>query len=454
MREWCIRLLPVLLVFAPGCDGADPWPDGSVANCDFGDTQCGLECVDVMSDREHCGACDNTCDTGFSCVDGVCDLVCPEGQTACSGTCVDVDRDPSHCGACDATCEAGEVCTDGACEVSCPPGQDICDGQCTLTESDPANCGGCGDACDDGEVCMMGACAVTCGAGLMECSGSCVDLAVNPIHCGACGNVCPIGFAADGVCVAGECQTYCQDLQGDCNGDLAMMDGDGCETRLEMDVENCGACRRECTNANAMGEPACAAGDCALGACLPGFSDCDMEPANGCESEINGDPTNCGGCGVACSAGDFCVGGTCTPNNGEDCASAFPLSLGVNSLPVVAIAQDYLQTFSDYPTGCVPSSSYVPDGPDIVMEYTAPTAQTVTLALTNRPSNTRWAMVANTTCGTIGSADACDSEFGSTQMELDVSLAAAETVYLYVVDTTSGSNPLADPLEVTVSVSP
>ena len=453
MREWCIRLLPVLLVFAPGCDGADPWPDGAVANCDFGDTQCGLECVDVMSDREHCGACDNTCDTGFSCVDGDCDLVCPEGQTACSGTCVDVDRDPSHCGACDATCEAGEVCTDGACEVSCPPGQDICDGQCTLTESDPANCGGCGDACDDGEVCMMGACAVTCGADLMECSGSCVDLAINPIHCGACGNVCPIGFAADGVCVAGECQTYCQDLQGDCNGDLAMMDGDGCETRLEMDVDNCGACRRECVFDNATGS--CTAGDCVIATCDAGFDDCDTDGTNGCEAEIAADSTNCGACGTVCASGEACVMGVCTPASADTCSSVVALTAGVNTIMWTAFGAEYLAAYSDYPTGCVPVSSYVPDGPDLVMSYTASSAETVTFALTNRPSSTRWALVGNARpCGTIQSSDACSSEFGSTTMDVDVTLAAGETAYVYVVDTTSGSNPLSNPLEVTVTVTP
>ncbi|MEC7519309.1 MAG: MXAN_6577-like cysteine-rich protein [Myxococcota bacterium] len=451
MKRWLVRLAPVVLVLSPGCDGGEPWPDGSVANCDFGDTQCGIECVDVMSDREHCGACDNACDTGFSCVEGACALVCPEGQTACDGACTDVDRDPSHCGACGDACEAGEVCSSGSCEISCLPDQEVCDGQCTLTMSDPSNCGACGAACDEGEVCMMGECAVTCGAGLTDCGGSCVDLSVNPVNCGACGTVCDVAFAADGICVAGECQTFCQDLQGDCNSDLATAGGDGCETRLEMDIANCGACRRECTNANAEDAATCAAGQCTRGACLPGFTDCDMDAANGCEADTNADRLNCGGCGMACAAGEFCIGGSCTTDTGEDCATAFTLSAGVNTLPWMATTNDYL-------TGSGPSCTPTftsPDGPDVVMEYTAAAAETVTFALTNRPTNTRWAaLISTSACGTTTPEADCASEFGSTTMELTTSLTAGQTVYLYVVDTASGANPLENPLEVTVTVMP
>lgn len=449
MKRWLVRLAPVVLLLSPGCDGGEPWPDGSVANCDFGDTQCGIECVDVMSDREHCGACDNACDTGFSCVEGACALVCPEGQTACDGACTDVDRDPSHCGACGDACEAGEVCSSGSCEVSCLPDQEVCDGQCTLTMSDPSNCGACGAACDEGEVCMMGECAVTCGAGLTDCGGSCVDLSVNPVNCGACGTVCDVAFAADGICVAGECQTFCQDLQGDCNSDLATAGGDGCETRLEMDPENCGACRRECTNANAEGSASCTAGQCSIGACLPGFTDCDMDAANGCEARTSADPMNCGGCGMACAAGLACVGGTCTSATGEDCSGALALSVGMNSIPWTAVTNDY---FTSTPS-CVSVGTV--EGSDIVLTYTAPSAQTVEFYF-DKPTSTRWVALVSDTCGDLSATAelACISDWSPAFMSGDVTLAAGQTAYLHIIDTSSGALPLDNPLNVTVTPSP
>ena len=55
----------------------------------------------------------------------------------------------------------------------------------------------------------------------------------------------------------------------------------------------------------------CAGGACALGACLPGFVDCDMDPANGCEVHVVDDPTHCGACGTACATSERCIGGHC-----------------------------------------------------------------------------------------------------------------------------------------------
>ena len=38
-------------------------------------------------------------------------------------------------------------------------------------------------------------------------------------------------------------------------------------------------------------------GKCQVETCTPPFSDCDGDPANGCETNTSSDPTNCGGCG-------------------------------------------------------------------------------------------------------------------------------------------------------------
>jgi len=54
------------------------------------------------------------------------------------------------------------------------------------------------------------------------------------------------------------------------------------------------------------GSPSCGAGACSF-ACEDGFADCDE--MLGCETSTSEDKSNCGGCGVTCSA--YCVGSTC-----------------------------------------------------------------------------------------------------------------------------------------------
>ena len=77
-------------------------------------------------------------------------------------------------------------------------------------------------------------------------------------------------------------------------------------TDVQSDPSNCGECGVSCVIANA--DAVCSAGECAMGACLPGFSDCDGEVANGCEAMADcsaGTPcmTACGSTGMTtCSA--------------------------------------------------------------------------------------------------------------------------------------------------------
>src|SRR5690606_35830190 len=78
-----------------------------------------------------------------------------EGQSFCAGQCVDTQTNLTHCGACDQSCSAGASCVAGSC--SCPAGQEFCNGQCTDVTSDVLNCRGCGNACATGE-CVDGSC--------------------------------------------------------------------------------------------------------------------------------------------------------------------------------------------------------------------------------------------------------------------------------------------------------
>src|SRR5205823_13780768 len=46
----------------------------------------------------------------------------------------------------------------------------------------------------------------------------------------------------------------------------------------------------------------CKAGKCAVATCKAGWADCDKQFMNGCEINVNGDPANCNACGNACGA--------------------------------------------------------------------------------------------------------------------------------------------------------
>jgi hypothetical protein len=98
---------------------------------------------------------------------------------------------------------------------------------------------------------------------------------------GACGATCPAGtHACADKCVA------------------------------DNDATACGAACTVCAvPANATA--ACAAGACGLGACAAGFGNCDMMPANGCETNLTNDPANCGACGTVCAAPMTCVNSVC-----------------------------------------------------------------------------------------------------------------------------------------------
>lgn len=84
--------------------------------CGDGGVRCGILCVDVDNNRDHCGECFASCpNSSRSCVMGTCQLVCAAGQLTCSATCVDPLTDPGHCGACNAACPAGLRCAAGRC---------------------------------------------------------------------------------------------------------------------------------------------------------------------------------------------------------------------------------------------------------------------------------------------------------------------------------------------------
>ena len=103
--------------------------------------------------------------------------------------------------------------------------------------------------------------------------------------------------------VMGVYTSPCPSPTADCDNDVST----GCEANLATDGTNCGACGTNCAALNSS----CSAGTCSV--CLPGFEDCDVNHANGCELATGG---NC----TADLTNGGCKGGTeiCIPGDTPD----------------------------------------------------------------------------------------------------------------------------------------
>jgi hypothetical protein len=374
---------------APDASGGDA--DAAVIQCGAGDTRC---------ERPHSDA---------HCSDGECVITrCRDGYVDCDGMsdngCEAMLNTAQNCGLCGATCRYNRGvarCAAGRCELdTCESGYGNCDDDddngCETDLNTLSNCGGCGKTCGEVTNAQAGCKAGKCGVG--NCAGpygDCDDDAANGCeqkldtseHCGACNGKCSPAHG-QGSCSSGTCLvTSCEQGYADCNGRAA----DGCETKLDS-IDHCGACGISCELAHVT-QPSCARdGDklrcevthacdpesapCKPGAketgCEAGYSDCDGDPTNGCETnlsrlsdcgscdnscvkpntnsecrngkcEITGcapgaarcnnsaecrslatDPQNCGQCGQVCTgAAMLCAGGKCTPQmcstNRADC---------------------------------------------------------------------------------------------------------------------------------------
>jgi len=242
-------------------DGETCSPCGVTADCNPG-----LHCVGLSSGGDAClPACNPDlpdCPPRFDCVMTFADETLPEPLCAPIGErcCVDEDGDLHGAGVgCLGTdCDESDMDINSSGTEACNGTDDDCDG--TTDEGDPD---------------------VLCPRGDHVAMSECSDV-------GVCEN------------------TECEPGFGDCDSDPTT----GCETQTNT-LMHCGGCFVSCEPANATGD--CASGTCEIGVCAAGFGDCDMDPANGCETELNS-LTNCGGCGIGCSPPDAvgdCSSGTC-----------------------------------------------------------------------------------------------------------------------------------------------
>jgi hypothetical protein len=320
---------------APRCD------DG-VRNGSELDSDCG---------GSFCDGCplDSPCQLPADCESSLCDpdtwrceLNCARGTDECDLVREDpcetnLLTSPRNCGVCGNACElphAIPACGGGMCQIeACTAPWARCntlvaDGCEINLSTDPMNCGGCGMVCPalNGTArCTGASCGIDCEVGFDDCDTFAGNGCESPVNddvnnCGACKHACPFEEGETPNCVRGECGvTRCEDGLGDC-------DADGeCETDLTDDVDHCGRCGGPCNVSR--GTAACEDGQCVVVECEADWRNCDVAEdggvADGCETNVRADPENCGSCGEDCTVAQGA--GTC--ENGKcavvSCATGF-----------------------------------------------------------------------------------------------------------------------------------
>ena len=327
---FCLGLLSTSLVGSCGDDGGDPICQPACPG--------GTHCTD-----EGCVRDDNSAPPDFAVtpidIAGVCVPACGGAAPYCSA---------GRCQPCvtDDHCPRGQICKVAGSTSLCVPGcasdqrcaaadagvagMACCGGECVDTNADARNCGGCGKVCgglNSRDVCKNGQCVPgNCLPGWGDCNSDPADgcetnLHIDPKNCVTCGSVCKLPNAIVG-CADGCYIASCQFGYDDCNGEMK----DGCETSVISDVKNCGGCGMGCANAP-HAQAACVNAACQLKQCDAGWTDCDGDPRNGCETQIASDVKNCGRCGNACGQGLVCINHSCTcpmcniPNSKTKCVN-------------------------------------------------------------------------------------------------------------------------------------
>jgi hypothetical protein len=298
---------------------------------------------DLYNDAGYCGTCGTSCLTkvGTQNVTGVaCDgsggcavTSCATGYADCDGLfatgCeVQKSEDDQNCGGCSTGGGGGINCTtlyphaSGSCTASaCSMGNcnadygncmgGIADGCETNIQTTSAHCGGCNMPCLTNSVtsvnaCSNGSCSPTCSGAGENCDSNarngCEDKNNDEANCGSCDLVCatPTGTAST-TCSTGSCSPTCSAPSSqwqECDGNGA----NGCENKL-VDDNNCGVCDRVCDESPSAHVTA-TGNNCDTGVCEPacasGYDNCDSEPWDGCETNINTSSTHCGGCNITC----------------------------------------------------------------------------------------------------------------------------------------------------------
>jgi hypothetical protein len=357
------------------------------------------------SDNARCG--DNVCDSSETAASCFQDCGCGNGVQNPGEDCDGQDFGDATCMS--ETQHGGKL----RCNADCT--FDVA--RCTL-----ASCGNGivedGEACDGSDL-GGGTCAsIGYGGGQLACNADC---AYDVSTC--CADSCP--SAGDAECVSNSVRE-------------CMPQPSGC---LAWELTDCGATNEVCDSSS--GTAVCTCVDrCATAgeARCEGATIETCQDSSGCLDWVQ--TTNCATDAQVCTqieSGPLCVSSA----SAEDCSDPYLLHAGDNVVAWAALNADYLTAPS-----C--QSSTTLDGPDLVLSYTAPDKGFVHFSL-DKPSSQREVVVTSAAaCGTVTPELSCISEYTAPSIVEDVPVEMGHTYYFYVRDTDSGSDPLPNPLQVTL----
>ena len=327
--------------------------------------------TNLLESSSHCGICNTSCvvQNGTSeCMEGGCLFTgCNSGYGDCndnaditgSDGCEERLNTIEHCGECDNGCafeHASARCVQSECfidrcednwgdcdEIQIPIGGGSRGNGCeTDLTSNPDYCGGCDRNCVDmyyfnsdtvyDYLCQSRKCLINnCQHGYGDCDGmvgtGCEQDTLSTVnHCGACNNRCTYNAwpnVQQYVCNEGLCEIYAC-VQNDTNRymDCNLNPLDGCEADLNSNPNHCNSCNNRCDELPHVQTGQCIDAECHVEFCDAGWADC-KDNVSGCETEVLTNMSNCGGCGIQCvfnNSQGHCVDGEC---NIEQCAADY-----------------------------------------------------------------------------------------------------------------------------------
>ena len=278
--------------------------------CGCQGVECGDTCIDPLTNHDHCGSKEQTCEQltkcseNQMCSNGECKNNCAEGTQVCNingvPLCIPKDRKlNSDCTDCDnGYCPATKQTSILTLNCEAPLNTNENCGGCyyAVNESNTANLG---NRCIDSNIsCINEACVCNEPDSICEMSTQ-NTLNMGDSHTRMYGCL-EVDYAhanvdfKDGIC-------YPKNDFDNCDNKWK----NGYETDLRTTAEHCGSCNHRCMDAPFNGTPTCKDKKCDF-QCNSGYTACNASCVN-----LNDDKDNCGACGHACRLDEICMSGLC-----------------------------------------------------------------------------------------------------------------------------------------------